>query len=83
MDNGTQQFLFGHILPGSQDTYYDKTKDEYHRSEYLKLDFTVEAGRGGVVDKLVSVGEVSGYFEEGWVFVSKLGDDRVVVRKTG
>ena len=83
MDNSTQQFLFGHILPGSQDTCYDKTKDEYHRSEYLKLDFTVDARRGGVVDKLVSVSELSGLFEEGWVFVSELGEGQVVVRKTG
>jgi integrase len=39
MDMSTQQFLFGHILPGSQDTYYDKEKIEYHRAEYLKLNF--------------------------------------------
>ena len=39
MDYGTQQFLFGHILPGSQDTYYDKEKIEYHRVEYSKLNF--------------------------------------------
>jgi hypothetical protein len=37
MDYGTQQFLFGHILP--QDTYYDKEKVEYHRAEYAKLNF--------------------------------------------
>lgn len=40
MDMSTQQFLFGHILPGSQDTYYDKEKVEYHRAEYAKLNFT-------------------------------------------
>ena len=39
MDMSTQQFLFGHILPGSQDTYYDKEKIEYHRAEYAKLNF--------------------------------------------
>ncbi len=39
MDMSTQQFLFGHILPGSQDTYYDKEKVEYHRAEYAKLNF--------------------------------------------
>ncbi|MBN1762231.1 MAG: tyrosine-type recombinase/integrase [Methanomicrobia archaeon] len=39
MDPSTQQFLFGHILPGSQDAYYDKDKVEYHRAEYAKLNF--------------------------------------------
>jgi integrase len=39
MDMSTQQFLFGHILPGSQDVYYDKEKVEYHRAEYAKLNF--------------------------------------------
>lgn len=40
LDMATQQFLFGHILPGSQDVYYDKTKTEFHRVEYLKLNFS-------------------------------------------
>jgi len=39
LDKGTQEFLFGHILPGSQDAYYDKTSVNFHRSEYAKLDF--------------------------------------------
>lgn len=46
LDKGTQEFLFGHILPGSQDAYYDKTKTEFHRAEYMKLDF-YERGFGG------------------------------------
>jgi len=39
MDNSTQQFLFGHILPGTQDPYYDKTSVEYHREVYNRLNF--------------------------------------------
>lgn len=46
LDQGTQEFLFGHILPGSQDAYYDKTKVEFHRKEYMKLDFS-RGGSGG------------------------------------
>lgn len=40
MVKGTQEFLFDHILPGSQDAYYDKTKTEFHRVEYMKLNFS-------------------------------------------
>lgn len=34
-----QEFLMGHILPGSQDTYYDKTKVEDMREKYAKITF--------------------------------------------
>jgi hypothetical protein len=39
MDPKTQEFLMGHILPGSQDTYFDKTKVEEIRAEYNRLSF--------------------------------------------
>lgn len=39
LDKGTQEFFIGHILPGSQDYYYDRNDIEFHRREYLKLDF--------------------------------------------
>jgi integrase len=39
MDISTQQFLFGHILPGTQDPYYDRTKVNFHREIYSKLNF--------------------------------------------
>jgi len=34
-----QLFLEGHILPGSEDPYFDKTKIEMLRAEYVKLNF--------------------------------------------
>lgn len=39
MDAKMQEFLMGHILPGSQDTYFDKTKVEEIRTEYNRLSF--------------------------------------------
>lgn len=33
------EFLMGHILPGSQDAYYDKTKIEELRTKYSKIKF--------------------------------------------
>jgi len=39
LDVKDQEFLMGHILPGSQDTYYDKTKVENMRRKYAKVIF--------------------------------------------
>jgi len=39
MDPKDQEFLMGHILPGSQDAYYDWTKINKLRSEFSKLLF--------------------------------------------
>jgi integrase len=39
LDPKIQEFLMGHILPGSEDAYFDRTKIELLRSEYGKLDF--------------------------------------------
>lgn len=39
LDIKDQEFLMGHILPGSQDTYYDKTKIEDLRNKYAKVNF--------------------------------------------
>jgi integrase len=39
MDVKIQEFFMGHILPGSEDAYFDKTKVEILRAEYAKLNF--------------------------------------------
>jgi integrase len=39
LDSKTQEFFMGHILPGSQDTYFDKTKTENLRAQFAKLNF--------------------------------------------
>jgi len=76
-----QEFLFGHILPGSQDVYYDRTKVDFHRNEYSKLDFSVGGVSGRGRDKLIDIGELVRHFEEGWMFVSRVGDGKAVVRR--
>jgi len=43
-----QEFLMGHILPGSQDTYYDFSKVEDLRAKYAKVRFF----RASEVDKV-------------------------------
>ena len=39
LDTKDQEFLMGHILPGAQDTYMDKTRIEEFRSKYEKIKF--------------------------------------------
>ena len=40
LDVKTQEFLLGHILPGSQENYYDRSKVDWLRKKYSKLNFT-------------------------------------------
>ncbi|MDV3277905.1 MAG: site-specific integrase [Nitrososphaerales archaeon] len=51
LDTKTQEFLMGHILPGAQENYYDRSKVEWLRKEYAKLDFsaTPSFSRGEVL----------------------------------
>lgn len=42
LDPKDQEFLMGHILPGAQDTYYDKTKVESLRNKYAQVAFFPE-----------------------------------------
>lgn len=51
LDVKTQEFLMGHILPGSQENYYDRSKADWLRKEYAKLNFTSSPslGRGDVL----------------------------------
>jgi hypothetical protein len=39
LDVKDQEFLMGHILPGSQDAYYDHSKVENLRARYAKINF--------------------------------------------
>jgi len=39
LDSKDQEFLMGHILPGTQDPYYDYTKIEQLREKYRKIKF--------------------------------------------
>lgn len=82
MDKATQEFLFGHILPGSQDPYYDRTKVDFHREEYAKLDFSRSGMSRKMIDKLIDVLELEKYLSEGWLFVAKISDDKSIVRSS-
>jgi integrase len=39
LDPKIQEFFMGHVLPGSEDAYFDRTQVEMLRAEYAKLNF--------------------------------------------
>jgi len=82
LDKGTQEFLMGHILPGSQDAYYDKTKVDFHRREYAKLDFSRSGISSEARDILIDISKLEEHLKEGWMFVSKVSDQKIVIRRT-
>jgi len=81
LDKGTQEYFMGHILPGTQDVYYDKTKVEFHRNEYAKLDFSRGKPPTKVTDKIIHIDNLEERLREGWLFVAKVSDDKVIVRR--
>ncbi len=80
LDKGVQEFLMGHVLPGSQDPYYDKDKVDFHREQYARLDFS-QGTTSTQTDKVVGMGELEEHLERGWSFVEKIEADRFIVRK--
>ena len=66
LDPKDQEFLMGHILPGTQDPYYDSSKVEDLRAKYSKIEFFKTAQ----VDKLEMIK----------VFAHTLGIDKIEVK---
>jgi len=66
LDPKDQEFLMGHILPGTQDPYYDHTKVEDLRAKYAKVKFF----KTREVDKLEMIK----------TFAQTLGIDKIEVK---
>jgi len=61
LDVKTQEYFMGHILAGSMDTYFDKTKFDELRKEYAKLLFKPqEQGKVEVLESLQNIAETLG-----------------------
>lgn len=61
LDLKTQEYFMGHILGGSMDTYYDKTKIDELRKEYAKLNFkTQEQARVEALESLQTIARTMG-----------------------
>jgi len=67
LDPKDQEFLMGHILPRTQDAYYDKTKIENLRMKYAKVNFFPE--RGGLTEnarkkQILDTAKILGYSDD-------------------
>jgi hypothetical protein len=69
-------------VPGSRDVYYDKTKTDFHREEYSKLNFSIEKSLQTAKDKLIEIHRLEPHLSHGWLFVAKISDTKVVVRRS-
>jgi integrase len=81
LDKATQEFFMGHILTGSQDPYYDKTRLDFHRQEYAKLNFSREIVPKMAVDQLIDLTELEKYLADSYLFIAQVGPNKIVVRK--
>jgi integrase len=80
MDVKVQEFLMGHILPGSQDTYFDSSKVEKMRILYSKLRF----GRTTVENKFkVLKAAVARAFEDTDIDPEQVIEEYVKLKHTG
>jgi integrase len=80
LDNKEREFLFGHTLPGSQDTYFDKTKIEEMRAKYAKMLFEPVASLERE-ERVVPEVELEGFLKDGWHFEATLPSGRAVVSR--
>jgi len=67
LDYKDQEFLIGHILPGSQDTYYDRSKVNTLRNRYEEAEFFGGRTRTSLAEKrkqLLQTAQLIGFDEE-------------------
>lgn len=82
LDIRDQEFLFGHILEGTMDTYYDWGKVDDLREKFSSMfPDPAKAKIGRRRQKIISVGEVDRHIEEGWLVKQVLPDGRIVIEQ--
>ena len=78
LDVKDREFLFGHELPGVQDTYYDKTKIEVMRQKYARMNFE-PVMRVEKEERVITEDELQSFLQQGWHFEATLPSGKVVV----
>jgi len=73
-------FFYGHILPGSQDTYFDKTKIEEMRAKYSRMIFEPIAGVK-TEEYVISEDELQTFLQQGWHFEATLPSGKIVISR--
>ena len=78
LDVKDREFLMGHLLPGVQDTYYDKYKIEEMRQKYARMNFE-PVMRVEKEERVVTEDELQSFLQQGWHFEATLPSGKVVV----
>ena len=73
------EFLIGHILPGSRDTYFDKSKIEEMRRRYSRLDFDKTGERGEKVRRIITEEQLPSFLELGCEIVATLPSGKILI----
>mgnify|MGYP001626375198 CR=1 FL=1 len=81
LDEREQEFLFGHILKGSQENYFDATKVEMMRQKFARMLPDPFNERKKPKQQIVSLDQLQDYLNDGWVAKFPLPDGRVIVEK--
>jgi integrase len=79
LDVKDREFVFGHTMPGSQDTYYDKTKIKEMRTKYCKMIFEPVIIK--TEERVVTDVELQTFLQQGWRFVATLQSGKAVVSR--
>lgn len=80
LDVKEREFFFGHTLPGSQDTYFDKTKIDQMRKKYAKMIFEPIKGVE-TEERVIGEDELQKFLQQRWHFVANLPSGKVVVSR--
>jgi len=80
LDVKEREFIFGHTLPGSQDTYFDKTKIDGMRKKYAKMIFEPIKGVE-TEERVIGEDELPTFLQQGWHFEAILPSRKVVVSR--
>jgi len=81
MDLRDQEFLFGHILEGSMDTYYDWGKMEELRKKFSRMIPDPSKVASRIKQKVIPLEEIEKYLQDGWIVKLALPDGRVIVER--
>ena len=81
LDIRDQEFLFGHILEGSMDTYYDWGKVEELRKKFSRMIPDPGEVASRIKQKVIPLEEIEKYLQDGWIVKLALPDGRVIVER--
>ncbi len=82
LEEEEREFFMGHLIPGSRDSYFDKTKIEDMRQKYLRLDFDPKS-ISKRIKKIISEDQLDEYLNKGGEFIAILPSGKILIECEG